>query len=377
VWKNSGVRVLSSTLGAIAPAEAAPSAFGGLGSALLIALPLVLLVWAALYVWTGLAGARLFARTGGEPWKAWVPFVNEAEIFARGDKPAYSLVYCFIPIVAIYGLVVRVMAVHRINERFGRGAALTVLGIVLPPVWMSVLAWGRGPVQESSARSNAVVEDAIDAAVAFAPRDASGYAIPVAAPIEVQPLEPAAAQVQLAPVAAGAPTAPGVAAAPVAPAAPVAAPPVQAAPAAALAPTAAAAASAAPVAATAAPVTATAAAVAAQPTARAQWRIELADGTAFDLNAPRIVLGRNPEPATPDEQRIALPDQTRTLSKTHARLVYADGAWRLSDLASTNGTAVVDASGAAFELQPGEPTVVAERFRLGEVELRLAYDLVG
>ncbi|MGX5694894.1 DUF5684 domain-containing protein [Agromyces soli] len=369
------MRVLSSTLGAIAPAEAAPSALGGLGSALLIALPLVLLVWAALYVWTGLAGSRLFARTGGEPWKAWVPFVNEAEIFARGDKPAYSLVYCFIPVVAIYGLVVRVMAVHRINERFGRGAGSTVLGIVLPPVWMSVLAWGRGPVQESPARSNAVVEDAIDAAVAFAPRDASGYAIPVATPIEVQPLEPAAPQVRPAPVAAGQVAAAGLSAAP------VEAPPAPAAPSVAAAPVAPVAAAApvepAPAAGAASAAAAAAAPVAAQPASRAQWRVELADGTAFDLNAPRIVLGRNPEPATPDEQRIALPDQTRTLSKTHARLVYADGAWRLSDLASTNGTAVVDASGAAFELQPGEPTVVAERFRLGEVELRLAYDLVG
>jgi hypothetical protein len=362
VWKNSGVRVLSSFPGVVA--EAAPSEFSWAGSALLIVLPVLLLVWAGLYLWTGLAGARLFARTGGEPWKAWVPFVNEAEIFARGGKPAYSLIYCFIPIVAIYGLVVRVMAVHRINERFGRGAASTVLGIVLPPVWMSVLAWGRGPLAESSARSNAVVEDVIDAAVAFAPRDASGYAIPVATPIEVQPLEvPAAQQVRPAPVAAAAPI--------------VAAAPAAVAPAAALAPAPPAPAPAAVAPAASAPAAGPAAPVAVQPAARAQWRVELADGTAFDLNAPRIVLGRNPEPATPDEQRIALPDQTRTLSKTHARLAYADGAWRLSDLASTNGTAVIDASGAAFELQPGEPTVVAERFRLGEVELRLAYDVVG
>ncbi|MRG58883.1 FHA domain-containing protein [Agromyces sp. CFH 90414] len=326
-----------------------------LGPALFAMVAAAFVVWLALYLWTGFALSRLFARTGGEPWKAWVPVLNEAEVFARGGKPAYSLVYCLIPVVAIYGLVVRIAAVHRINERFGRGAGSTALGIVLPPVWMSVLAWGPEPAPEPvGGRVPEALDEAIDPATAFAPRDASGYAIPVATPIEVQPLEP---QGVVPAVPGSVLPAPGMGSEPVA-AAPVAVP------------------AAAPVrpAAVARPVAASPAP--APPAARANWRVELADGTAFDLAAPRIVLGRNPEPATPDEQRIALPDHTRTLSKTHARLAYTDGAWRLVDLASTNGSRVVDASGSVLELQPGEPAVVGERFRLGEVELRLAYELV-
>jgi hypothetical protein len=331
------------------------------GASLVVTVPLLLVIWATLYLWTGFALSRLFARTGGEPWKAWVPLLNEAEVFARGGKPAYSLVYCFIPVVAIYGLVVRIAAVHRINRRFGRGAGATALGIVLPPVWMSVLAWGPEPVPDAADGRGAAgaVEEEVDAAIAFAPRDASGYAIPVA---------PAAA-----------PVAPPTAASIAAPATPIAAPaapvvaPIEVRP---IEPVVVAPAARPPVAQPSVAQPSAARPATARSASRANWRVELADGTAFDLQAPSIVLGRNPEPATPDEQRIALPDGTRTLSKTHARLAYTDGAWRLVDLASTNGTRVIDASGAGYDLRPGEPAVVAERFMLGEVELRLAYELV-
>ncbi|MFF2271997.1 DUF5684 domain-containing protein [Agromyces sp. NPDC058136] len=355
---------------------AEPNALAGLGATLLLILPFVLLVWAGIYLWTGFAGARLFARTGGEPWKAWVPFVSEAEVFARGGKPAYSLVYCFIPVVAIYGLVVRIAAVHRINRRFGLGAGATALGIVLPPIWMSVLAWGPEPLPEAVA-NDADDEDADDPATMFAPRDASGYAIPVAA-IEIQPIQTAAAveavqpavpapPAQLAPVIAPAPgilpTPPSAppspagavaAEAPAAPAAPVA-PPAPAAPAAPVAPV-----------------------VPAAPSrARyARWRIETSDGQAFELTAPSIVLGRGPVASVPEEQRIAIADATRTLSKTHARLEYRDGVWQLTDLDSTNGVHTVDSSGTRLSLAPGETRPAGERFMLGDVEIALGYDLV-
>ena len=83
MWKNSGVSVLSSIHAAdgVLLAAGSPAALEAFGAALLVAVPIVLVAWVGLYLWTGFALSRLFARTGGEPWKAWVPFLNEAEVF--------------------------------------------------------------------------------------------------------------------------------------------------------------------------------------------------------------------------------------------------------------------------------------------------------
>ncbi|KJL19350.1 DUF5684 domain-containing protein [Microbacterium foliorum] len=127
-------------------------AVDGAGPAVLTTLVAVLGVGAllglAFYVWYALALSKLFARLGVEGWKGWVPILNEATILTLGGKPAWNVVFYFIPIVQIYGLIVKIQAVHGINGRFGRGAGSTVLAVLLPPVWASILAWGAPPYPE-------------------------------------------------------------------------------------------------------------------------------------------------------------------------------------------------------------------------------------
>ena len=127
-------------------------AVDGAGPAVLTTLVAALGVGAvlglALYVWYALALSKLFTRLGVEGWKGWVPILNEATILTLGGKPAWNVVFYFIPIVQIYGLIVKIQAVHSINGRFGRGAGSTVLAVLLPPVWASILAWGVPPYPE-------------------------------------------------------------------------------------------------------------------------------------------------------------------------------------------------------------------------------------
>ena len=125
-----------------APADSGPATM------LAIIVGLGLLVGLAVYVWYALALSRLFPRIDGEGWKGWVPVLNEAEILARGGVPAWSVVFYFIPLVQLYGIYLKVVATHRINRRFGRGAGMTVLAILLPPVWATILAWGPAPYPE-------------------------------------------------------------------------------------------------------------------------------------------------------------------------------------------------------------------------------------
>ncbi|WP_405467847.1 FHA domain-containing protein [Microbacterium sp. Ld4] len=91
------------------------------------------------------------------------------------------------------------------------------------------------------------------------------------------------------------------------------------------------------------------------------------------LTGETAVLGRNPVAPSdsPDAQRIAIDDVTRTVSKTHALLRLEGGSWTITDLASTNGVFVGDADDEA-EVSGRAP--LAGRFLLGDAELRLATD---
>lgn len=64
------------------------------------------------------------------------------------------------------------------------------------------------------------------------------------------------------------------------------------------------------------------------------------------------VIGRNPE-AEPGVATVAVPDLSRTLSKTHVALVQADGGVVLRDLGSTNGTSVIRPDASFEDLVPG------------------------
>ncbi|MEE6388764.1 FHA domain-containing protein, partial [Microbacterium paraoxydans] len=96
----------------------------------------------------------------------------------------------------------------------------------------------------------------------------------------------------------------------------------------------------------------------------------LDDGRRFSLSGASVVIGRNPT-GEPGEQRLAIPDTTRTLSKTHARLVVQEDEWRLTDLHATNGVVVVADDGSETLLDAGESVVGTGRFILGEVGMHV------
>ncbi|WFR66587.1 FHA domain-containing protein [Curtobacterium flaccumfaciens] len=70
------------------------------------------------------------------------------------------------------------------------------------------------------------------------------------------------------------------------------------------------------------------------------------------------VIGRNPE-AEPGIETVAVPDLSRTLSKTHVALVQAHGTVVLRDLGSTNGTSVTRTDASFEDLVPGVDLAVS------------------
>lgn len=85
-------------------------------------------------------------------------------------------------------------------------------------------------------------------------------------------------------------------------------------------------------------------------------RITADDGTARVVERPAVV-GRNPSGAA-DELMIVLKDETRSVSKTHLRIDGTGEDLVLTDLGSTNGSAIVHADGSRDELAADSPTTV-------------------
>lgn len=106
---------------------------------------------------------------------------------------------------------------------------------------------------------------------------------------------------------------------------------------------------------------------------RQEWALVTSEGERIALQQTAVVGRRPSRPADlPAAQLIALPDPEKMLSKTHALIELGSTEAWVTDLGSTNGTELLEASGERecppderIALQPGA------RLRFGGVEIEL------
>lgn len=109
------------------------------------------------------------------------------------------------------------------------------------------------------------------------------------------------------------------------------------------------------------------------PRAQTVWVLEFESGEVIPLPSDDVVVGRHPEPqdnATP----VILPDPTRMLSRTHARLRRdaTREVWTITDLGSINGVATVSSdTGAITYATPGVEVDATEYLLIGTLRSRL------
>ncbi|MCL2422978.1 MAG: DUF5684 domain-containing protein [Micrococcales bacterium] len=101
------------------------------------------------------------------------------------------------------------------------------------------------------------------------------------------------------------------------------------------------------------------------------WSLVLDDGRAFDVWGSSVVVGREPTATDTGVQMLAISDDTRTISKMHARFDLVEGAWSVTDLNSTNGIVVTGSDGRSFSVRRGGTSVVGNKLKLGSVGMRL------
>lgn len=106
---------------------------------------------------------------------------------------------------------------------------------------------------------------------------------------------------------------------------------------------------------------------------RTAWTLTGPSGVRIPLTSGTVILGRRPsaDPEHPDAQLVALDDDTRTVSKTHALLELRDDRWFITDLGSTNGVLFSTLMGTEVAATPGEATEAGDRFLLGDAEVSL------
>lgn len=86
----------------------------------------------------------------------------------------------------------------------------------------------------------------------------------------------------------------------------------------------------------------------------AAWTAVLDDGRRIPLTGV-VFFGRSPASDVPHTEVTLVPidDRAKSMSKTHARIDASEGRLTITDLHSTNGTAVLDADGSSTALTPG------------------------
>lgn len=321
----------------------------------LISVLTAVIVFGILYVWISWALSRVFAKLGEDGWKAWVPILNLVVLFRLGGQNPLWLLAFAVPGLNFVGLVFEIVAIHKVNARFGKGVGFTVFAALLFPVWATVLGFGHdkpiavaepGSPEEVAPRPSQRVE--APAAVTPSPSTSSGNV-----PADVFITVPPAATV----------AEPAAVAEPATVAEPVEAPT-----------------SFTPSPSNSAPATPSAAespeeaTMVVQRRARA-WHLVTDAGQTVTLTGQVVFVGRNPAASAdaPDAQLVSLDDPDKSVSKTHARLELVGGAWQVTDLHSTNGvTLLADADAVdGDEVAPDAATPAGEYLLFGELRSRI------
>lgn len=188
---------------------------------------IALLLSLALYVWASAALAAVFRKLGEPGWKAWVPVYSSFVLFRLGGVAPLWAITLFLPLINVVGFVFSIFAIHSISKQFGKGAGFTVLGVLLTPIWSSILGWGRSSARGADTERAALESDAAAPAslAAVSPFGISaGEAVPARIPFG-EPVQPAAPPVSAGPVSSAAPAAPAAPAVSVAPEVPAASAP--------------------------------------------------------------------------------------------------------------------------------------------------------
>ena len=99
----------------------------------------VMLVWLVVLVVMIVACWKVFTKAGQPGWASIIPFYNMYVMLTIVGKPGWWLLLFFIPLV---NLVIGIIVTLELAKRFGKGGGFAVGLILLPIVFLPILAFG-------------------------------------------------------------------------------------------------------------------------------------------------------------------------------------------------------------------------------------------
>jgi hypothetical protein len=135
---------------------------------LIILIFFIFFLSAIFYVWASIALMGVFKKANHpQPWAAWIPFYRDYVFFEVGGQSGWfmfltlasGIVLSFTEdefgvrwvitllvsiLVSAAAAVFWVFAIVNVNKAFGKHVlGFTILGVLLPLIWLSILAWDR------------------------------------------------------------------------------------------------------------------------------------------------------------------------------------------------------------------------------------------
>lgn len=159
------------------------------GSLIVVMLVAMLVVALISYAVGSYLLSRIFKKAGVNPGIAWVPVYNMWKMLEMGDQKGFWAILAFIPFVNFASIIFYYIAMYHIGRKFGKEDWFIALAILLPIVWIIILAFDKS---QWNGGVSATVEGAVnpDMPPAYAPTiQVENSAYPASEPA-VQPTYP-------------------------------------------------------------------------------------------------------------------------------------------------------------------------------------------
>ena len=99
-----------------------------------------MIIWLALAILMIVATWKVFVKAGRPGWAVLIPFYNTYVFLKIAGKPGWWLILFFVPLL---NLIVGIIATVAFAQKFGKGGGFTVGLILLPIIFMPILAFGE------------------------------------------------------------------------------------------------------------------------------------------------------------------------------------------------------------------------------------------
>lgn len=99
----------------------------------------IMFVYIAILIVMIIAMWKLFSKAGQPGWAAIIPIYNAYVLLKVAGKPGWWLILFLIPVVS---LVIAIITLHGVSTSFGKGAGFTVGLVLLPFIFLPMLAFG-------------------------------------------------------------------------------------------------------------------------------------------------------------------------------------------------------------------------------------------